>query len=365
MTRHPILRRLRPAAVLLLALLLPACQTDDGAPGFDASTASRSAPLLPAEDPRVQPFLPVFQRTEALLTRWDDLRAEGRLGEAEALQPKLRAEVDSQFETFRQAATGALGVYAQYLAASALGFSSRPEATTILQERLGERDARLQGNALIALGIKADPNTATDLLLERIDPAMPLTVKRYAPLALANVLEARTAAGYPVNPALDQQALARLGSVVVDADPPTRLHVVKALREIRIPGTFEYLQVLTGDPQMRVRWAAASALADVGDHRGIPDVIRLLGESAPESRHVVRDVLVTYAGNVQQRPLTEAEVRSLGTGPRAWSQWYVDFRRARGLMAPRAVPQPVGGVPASSGGLQPAPRLVPGAVRGG
>lgn len=371
--------------VLVACLLLPGLALLAACSSGQAATpdpAAASAPLTPAEDPRVTPHLDTFARAEAMITRWDALRNDGRMVEARTLEPKIQAEVDTQFATFVQGARGQLGPHAQYLAVSGLGFSTRPEATTVLVERLADRDARLAGNALIALGVRADPNTPMDRLLDVTGPTMPKPVKRYAPLALAKVLEARARAGFPANAGVNQQALARLGAMAVDPDPIVRLHVVRGLQATQSPGAYDYLAVLVGDPQMRVRWAAAGALERIGDPRGFPGVVRLLHDAAPDSKHIIRDILVSYAGRMQGRALTQQEVASLGTGPRAWSQWYTEFRRARGIPAGGNV-QPNGAVvptprpserpgyrppPARPGSMQPAPRPVQpqrGGARGG
>ena len=123
--------------------------------------------------------------------------------------------------------------------------------------------------------------------------------------------------------------MARLGAIVVDPDPITRLHVAKALSAMRIRGTYEYLRVLTGDPVMRVRWAAAAALERQAEPQGFPVVVQLLAEVAPESKHIIRDILISYAGRLQGRPLTNSEVQSLGIGPRAWSHWYATWQRTQ------------------------------------
>jgi len=338
MTRHPIQIRPRACAALLVLavglVLLAACSSDPERKPLDFSALRRPEPLKPQDDPRVQAYVPQMQRAEALVTRWDALRADGRVTEAAALEPQIRQEVDGDFGTFERASTGAMGPQAQYLAVSVLGFSASPQATRVLVNRLGDRDAQLVGNALIALGVRADPATPQDVIVARVAPTMPLVVKRYAPLALANVMQARMRAGLPVQPTQERVLLARLGTIVTDHDPITRLHTVKALSAMRIPGTFEYLSILARDPTMRVRWAAAAALAEEGDPRGFPDVVRLLGDAAHDSKPVIRDILIAYADKLLGRPLTASEIASLGTGPRAWGQWYNE------VVKPRLAAQP-------------------------
>ena len=318
----------RRLACLLAVVTLAGCTNDPAQqkPTLPTDT-ERPQPLRALEDPRVQAHIPQMQRVEALLTRWDALRADGRVGEAEQIAPQIGREVDADFTTFLRATQGELGPHAQYLSVSAMGFSRSDQATRALLARLTDRDARLVGNTLIALSVRADPNPPLDALLLRIAPAMPHSVKQFAPVALANVLEARTRARVPVDKAREQIALGKLGSVVTDHDPIVRLHTAKALGALQVPGTLEYLRVLAGDPNMRVRWSAAAGLERHGEPGGFPEVIRLLSDVAPESKPVIRDVLVSYAGKLQGRALTQSEIASLGTGPRAWSQWYSQLRK--------------------------------------
>lgn len=327
----------RPVAWLTLSVLVAGLAACNQTPSGNTSTSARAKPerrpqvLRPSEDPRVQPYLDRFQRVEVMLTRWDALRADGRTQEADGIAQRIRAEVDPAFPDFERGSTGELGPHAQYLCVSALGFSTQARATEILVQRLADRDARLVGNALISLGIRADPRTPIEPLFKFIGPAMPQEPRRYAPLALAKVLEARASTGQPADPGLEAQALGHLAPMAVDRDPIVRLHVAKALGAIRSPGTSEYLRVLAGDPQMRIRWAAAAGLERQGDPLGFPEVVRLLHDAGNESKHVIRDVLISYAAKLQGRPLTPQEVERLGIGARAWSQWYTTWTRSRGL----------------------------------
>jgi HEAT repeat protein len=320
------------ALATVLVFLAPGCQGGGAGATSTPRTAARGERTLrPAEDPRLAPYRDRFQRVEALLQRWDALRGDARLAEADAVAAGLRQEVDTAYGDFERAATGDLGPHAQYLAVSALGFSARPQATAALVGRLEDRDARVVGNALIALGVRADPTTPLDPLLRYVDPGAPTEPRQFAPLTVAKILEARSQAGAPASAAEQVQILERLRPLAVDHEPVARLHVANALGRLTIPGAYEPLRVLAGDPQMRVRWAAASGLERVGDPRGFPEVIRLLHEVSQDSKHVIRDVLVSYAAKLQGRPLTSSEIESLGTGARAWSQWYSQLRAAQGV----------------------------------
>lgn len=319
---------------LLSAFGLTACRQAPSGEGTSKATPrgdKRPAILRPADDPRVKPYFDRFQRVEVLLTRWDALRADGRTGEADAIAQRIREEVDGAFPDFERGSRGEIGPHAQYLCVSALGFSARPRATVLLVERLSDRDARVIGNTLISISNRSDPQTPVEPLVRFLAPGVPQEPRRYAPLALAKVLEARARGGRPADPGLEQQILARLAPLAVDQDAVVRLHVAKALGVLRTQGAVEYLRVLVGDPQMRIRWAAAAGLEQHADPRGFPEVIRLLHDAAPESKHVIRDILVSYAARLQGRPLTAQEAERLGVGARAWSQWYATWSRSRGL----------------------------------
>ena len=153
--------------------------------------------------------------------------------------------------------------------------------------------------------------------------------KRYAPLLFATVVEARRAAGQAVPTEGVETALTRLGTIANDPDGYTRLHVTRALGVIGSPAAADLLIVRMADDQMRVRWAAAAALERIGDPRGFTEVVRLLNDVAPSSKHIIRDVLVSYAARLQNRPLSDAEILELGLSPAQWSRWFTRFQSAR------------------------------------
>ena len=84
---------------------------------------------------------------------------------------------------------------------------------------------------------------------------------------------------------------------------------------------------------MWIRLAAAAALERQGDVRGFPQVVRLLTDAPAGSRAMIRDLLISYAGKIMGRPLSKQEIERLG-GPRAWSQWYTDHLKSKGLKPP-------------------------------
>ena len=298
---------------------------DAGARGSRVNT-SQPRPIAP-NDPR----MPTLAKIDGLIIEWDQAQNAGQVDQARVLEEQLRYEADTHHATLDQAARGEQGLAAQYLAASALGFSSNPESTRTLVQLLRTNDARLVGNALIALKLRADPETPLGPILAWIKPNAASAPRRYAPLALANVIEARFRAGRPSESGTSATAIARLAQMVDDGDPVVRLHTARAYGAIRTPATVEPLKQLVADDHARVQWAAAAALAETGDMRGFPAVLRLLDETPPESKHLIRDVLITYANRMQNGPLSDGQLAQLGTGTRAWSQWFTDFKKTRGI----------------------------------
>jgi HEAT repeat protein len=313
-----------------LPLLLPALAAVAlGATGCRSST--------PAETPRsagssgvLKPILPNpigsaqgerYFRVDTLISQWDAAQAEGRDAEAAALATRVGEEVDADFAGFVAASRGDQGLRAQSLAVKALAFSKDPMATQHLADRLGDQDADLVGNALIALKVRSDLTTPLPPLLKLL--RSPVTShRRFAPLALANVLLARERAGIALEQAFVDPAVTGLVGLVQDRDPVVRLHAAKAFGALRRPEANDLLVLLLKDDHPRIRVAAAAALERIGDARTFPQVIGLLDASDAETRPLVRGVLVSFAGRLQGAPLSPEVVASLGDSPRAWDHWF-------------------------------------------
>lgn len=324
----------------LLTLALPAlvgCQQSGqrGAP----SAVPRGGQ---AESPQGRPLAPDpaserLARLDLMITQWDVTQAEGRRLQANTLAEDIRREVDLGWPQVVQAAQGQLGVREQYLGVSALGFASRPEATQLLVDMLSARDAQLMGNALIALRLRADPATPLEPLVDLSARNQTLPAKRYAPLALAAVLDARSRAGAAPTVELEQRALIGLASLVGDRESVVRMHTARALGALRGVDPTASLALLSADQDMRVRWAAAAALERSGSPNGFPHVVRLLHETPQDSKHIIRDMLVTYANRLRGQPLSSQEIDALGIGARAWTQWFNEWTSARGTPTPPAL----------------------------
>lgn len=340
---------LRHLASLLLAGLLTACSQSPraaAASGAGAQTGPRgsrvgsSQPVAMSED---DPRAPTMAKIDGLIVEWDQAQNTGQVDKARQIEGQIRYEVDTHHAMLHQSARGEQGLAAQYLAVSALGFSSNPESTRTLVKLLASSDERLVGNTLIALKLRADPETPLGPILAWMRKKAPTGPRRYAPLALAKVLDARRRVGRASESGTTVTALTRLADLVDDVDPVVRLHAARAYGVIRTPATVEPLRRLVQDEHARVQWAAAAALAETGDLRGFPTVVRLLDDTPAESRHLIRDILVTYANRMQNAPLTDGQRAQLGTGARAWSRWFSEFKKSKGIQPGSRQDQALGG----------------------
>lgn len=321
--------------------------------GASASKSDARAPedvAAAAIDAPVEPGSTLDQRLvriDAAVKEWDAAQGAGREADATRLSAALRTAVDRDYAFFEAASKGASGVRAQNLAVEALAFSANPGATALLAARLGDLETSVVGNALIALKIRSDPQTPLGPIVALIRGNF-AEARRYAPLAFANVVRAREAAGRPIEAKLSDQAMAALVPLVSDGDPYARLHTAKAMGALRRPDSVDFLAMLLQDERATIRIAAAAALERIGDPRSFPDVVALLDRVPDDQKDLVVAILVSWAGKLQKRPLTPQERVALSTSPRAWDRWFC--AREVDASGGGARPAPAGAPPARPGG---------------
>ncbi len=270
-------RRRRPARAATPARATTAGPAGAGA---DASASDRDQRLF---------------RVDALVRQWDAAQSGGSDDVAQAFAAKIAAEVDADYAFFESASRGQQGLRTQNLAVQALAFSKNPGATMLLADRLGDLDGSVVGNALIGLKIRSDPATPIPPLVTLLRANYP-EARRYAPLALANVVRAREAAGRPIEARLSDEAMSGLVGLVQDPDPYARLHAAKAMGALRRSDATDFLVLLLKDSHGTIRLAAAAALERIGDPRAFPPVIGLLDRTPDDQKSLVRDVLVQLRG---------------------------------------------------------------------
>lgn len=328
--------RVRPCSsyclgvLVLLLLALVGCRQGPSAPAPVPAQPAAAIPGVTNLSPG-DPRMLRFHKVDMLIAQWDVAQASGNTGSAEALAAQVRTEVDSAFPDFVTAAGGGMGMRLQYVAVSGLGFSGRREATNVLLDRLADTDPQLVGNALIALKLRADPDTPLAPLL-KMATANAIAPRRYAPLAVAKVVDARWRTGRSVDPAMQKKATHVLSGMIADRDPFVRLHVANALGAIRGPGCYELLMIMVRDEEVRIQLAAAAGLERIGDPRGFPEIIRLLQDVPDDVKPTVRDILASYARTVRSgQALSDAEIQGMGLSAHAWNRWFAEYAASRGL----------------------------------
>jgi HEAT repeat protein len=284
-------------------------------PAKKATPQPPPPPLMP-DDPRSLRLAKIARMLEA----WDESQGTGDERRAAAFAAHLKQEVDAGSEDVRAAFRGETGDEGRYLATMALGFASAPDATGLLVERLKDDDPRLVANALIALKLRADPSTPLIPVARHVGSGSK-DVRRYAPLALAHVLDARRRAGVAPDVAVETRVGPMLAKQAEDRDALSRLHAARALGELSIPGAGPTLVKLVRDEHDRVRMGAAQALAGRGEPEGFADVVKLLDQATAEEKPVIAQILFLYAERLTGTPLTEAEKEKLGMSPIAWLRW--------------------------------------------
>ena len=347
MSLTPTPRRVAPLLLLMLATA--------GCSGSRLQAPAAKAPCAPCEQPPVAEAPPrspadpgdvTLAELDRALAQWDAAQASGRMAEADALAQRIAALTDGAYALVAGAARGERGQAGTYVGTMALAFSKRPEATAVVADRLAERDVGLVANALVALKLRADPATPLAPIVAHV--ASPhADLRRYAPLALARVLEARRRTSEPLDPVLASQALQRLLHTRQDQDPIVRLHVARALGELGGPEAAAALLAMVGDTSSRVALGAAAALARCGDRPGFERVLHLLHNSTPDAQPLVAGTLVVYAERLQGGPLSAAEISYLGASAPAWGRWYAEFvkRQPAATPAPRPLAVPPVRVP--------------------
>ncbi|MFM8979042.1 MAG: HEAT repeat domain-containing protein [Planctomycetia bacterium] len=312
------------------ALLLAACsggpQGGRPAPGAPpgappAPAASGAARATPPPAATLSPEERRLGEIDLRLAAYDAAQAEGRVQEAEARAADLAQRVEADFVLLAAAARGAHGPEGAYVGTMAMGFARRAEATAVLVEQLAGRDARLVANALLALKLRADPATPLGPLGLHV-ASRDADVRRYAPLAVARVLEARRRVGMAPDRVAEDELLQRMAATLADQDPLVRLHTARALGEVSDRRAVDLLMRLLEDASERVRLGAAVALGKHGHGPGFVRTVQWLEQAADEDKPLFAAALAAHAGRLQGRPLTPLEERALGVSAPAWARWY-------------------------------------------
>lgn len=316
----------------LLAALLGACSgagpgAADGAGTPAPADAGRRA-RNPAPAVGLSPEERRLGEIDLQVAAYDAAQAEGRVQEAEARAAGLAQRVEADFDLLAAAARGAQGPDGAYVGTMAMGFARRPAATAVLVERLAERDPRLVANALVAVKLRADPATPLGPVGRHV-ASRDADVRRYAPLAVARVLEARRRAGLAPDAVAEDELLQRMAATIADQDPLVRLHTARALGELQDRRAVDLLMRLLEDAAERVRLGAAVALGKHGHGPGFVRSVQWLDQAPDEDKPLFAAALAAHAARLQGRPLSLEQERALGVSAPAWARWYAALEAGR------------------------------------
>ena len=326
--KHPAPRPVVRLAALAAAILgLAGCSSDPSKSGAKGGASKVPDPRVAGSSGALSEREQRYVRVDTMISRWDGLQSDGQDAEAEGLAAQIRKDVDGDYTAYVAFARGDKGVRRQYLGVQALGFATDRSATAILVDRLAEGDPQLVGNALIALKLRSDPETPLPPI-DRLMLAKAIEARRFAPLALANVVLARERAKRPVTSQDAAEAMTGLVGLIQDPDPFVRLHAAKAMGALRRSEAIDFLVLLLRDEHSRIRVAAAAALERIGEPRAFPQVVALLDGTDEDVKPFVRDVLFSYAERLTGSPLSEAQRTSLGISARNWDRWFAERQKS-------------------------------------
>lgn len=224
----------------------------------------------------------------------------------EAIRESLLIYVRQNMDQVREAAlTG--DPRARGIASTALGFSDDVSALPILLNNLSDPSNDVVANTLFGLGVLASPATPAGALQDAIRrPGASAAVVANGVFAASQIARAR---------ARDQERGQRndgLDELLIHLldrpEPEVRAQAAAGLGYARVERALPLLyNLLAGDPERDVRFAAAFALGEIGASDAGPSLVAALDD--PESR----------VGGAARAALKKLYGRDYGPDPKAWS----------------------------------------------
>ncbi len=142
------------------------------------------------------------------------------------------------------------------IAAMAVGFSGSPRALSPLLAALDDPLVGVRQNALLGLGLLADPSTPLEPLRQRLLEAPEATSRNNAAYALQRLLEAGVR---------EEGLLEDLRLALLDPEPGVRVQAATCLRVLQDPAALPELADRLEDQETLVAVAAARAIRRIGE----------------------------------------------------------------------------------------------------
>lgn len=311
---------LRPGLIgpILLTLLVSSCSSlagesngnsganppsnlhSPGNPSAPTSSGSEAAPLSPNE---------VIVECERHIRSWqvaNSKRGSDPSGEiVQALEDAFALFLsNNKSQVTDIAISGA--ERARGIASTSLGFSRDPSVKPILLNNLTDSSELVVANTLFGLAMLGDPNIPLSGLEAAIThPNASLPLMRNAAFALVRLAQIRQNAEPPMPVSAEWARL--MQHLVQRPEPEIRAQGASGLGYLGISSAVPQLaNLLAGDPESRVRFAAAFALGEIRAQDAVEDLIGALQDPDSMTAGAARAALAKIHG------------KDLGANPEAW-----------------------------------------------
>jgi HEAT repeat protein len=279
----------------------------------------RSTAAEPEPEAKAEPYVPLradpqsigFFLTEfdASLRAWTNLRLAGTSQKDQRALRVLESDLlkrasDRQSEIVDELRSGPPQNRA--IAAAALGFTEDPEVMTELLAALGDRKGDVVSNALLGLGLLAQPDTPCGQIERLLETSSDAWTRSNAAFALQRIA---AAGGRPAG------LVDACRRALTDTEPGVRAQAATTLGIAVDAGSVDALDDLLYDDLPLVSSSAAHALASIG--------LEDLEQKGPAARALVRglDRVPGRHRNDVLRALVRLNGANLGEGAEPWQEW--------------------------------------------
>ncbi len=278
------------------------------------SAPPESKPYAPAPDEEPPVSIGVYvTKLDALVAQWNDAMTrpptQRNLNLRLGLERELAKQVKQRFEELRATLESSRVTPARAILAAALGFAKEAGALNPILNALSDPAQDVRENALLGLGILADPNTPIDRVALHLSEERSEGEQSNAAFALKRLGQAG---------ARMDGALPALRAGLRYPSGAVRLQCAAALGVVRDAPSGPELVVLLRDERSLVAAAAANALGQIGDPSAIPALIQGLA---------AKDLAVREESRSALTRMNSGEDLGADSGP--WRRWWQQLSLSR------------------------------------